>query len=455
MDRPPTTPQLPLTPAAPALASQPAAVAVPPGAFDSTLVAAPGQGGGPDAGQANRLQGADVRTLLASLGVDGDPTSSSNTASGTGSTELTALDTAAASGTSTLLAAAPQTLPTAQLGQPIVAADFALPIAPAAGPDAVAREAIDAAQTAPLTPPSILALGNAAKGAPTRAELRPGASPSEAQASPVRSESQPEWASAEPRPAQPQNESQPTQPQNDLQPHRSSPRVDVPSQDSPSASPAPATPATSSGVAERAPRAATRAVADASNQSADNSPSAAGPRPVALDAGQPVPAAGSADAKGVTVVNDSSVSAAGTAPEPGPAHAAAASVANQAVLRRVASGEIQVPELGRIAVRAEGTSAAVNVDVSVERTETHAALHASAGALAADLRQADVPLGQLRLERTGSQAALSDSSTGHGAQAQAHANMHDSRRDSHSSAEPEDTDDTTPTLAAGRVRIVL
>jgi hypothetical protein len=182
----------------------------------------------------------------------------------------------------------------------------------------------------------------------------------------------------------------------------------------------------------------------------DASLTAAAPRPAAMDPSQlSVPTPGG-DAKDVTVVNGPSSPAAATTPDasaPAP-HAAAASVANQAVLRRVASGEIQDPELGRVAVRAAGSNASIDVAVSVDRADTHFALHSSSGAMAADLRQAEVPLGQLRLER--SQATLADTAgNGHGAFAQ------DTPRDSHSSPEAEEADDTTPAATAGRVRIVL
>jgi hypothetical protein len=150
----------------------------------------------------------------------------------------------------------------------------------------------------------------------------------------------------------------------------------------------------------------------------------------------------------VTVVNGSSTPATATTPDAPAAHAAAASVANQAVLRRVATGEIQDPELGRVAVRAAGSSAAIDVAVSVDRADMHLALHSSSGAMAADLRQADVPLGHLRFER--SQSTLTDTTgNGQGAFAQ------NTPRDSHSSSEAEETDDTTPAPTAGRVRIVL
>jgi hypothetical protein len=81
------------------------------------------------------------------------------------------------------------------------------------------------------------------------------------------------------------------------------------------------------------------------------------------------------------------------------------SAANHAVIQRVASGTVEVPGFGRVAVRANRDGNLVDVDVSSERTEASAVLHASAGAMAADLRQADIPLRHLRFNGT-EQASL-------------------------------------------------
>jgi hypothetical protein len=97
-------------------------------------------------------------------------------------------------------------------------------------------------------------------------------------------------------------------------------------------------------------------------------------------------------AKGVTGVN---VPSQMSAPGPGRLQQAALSAANQAVLRREASGEIDHPDLGRVVVRAQSHGGSIDVELQSDREETHGILHASAGALAADLREADVALGAL------------------------------------------------------------
>jgi hypothetical protein len=77
-------------------------------------------------------------------------------------------------------------------------------------------------------------------------------------------------------------------------------------------------------------------------------------------------------------------------------------VANQAALRRGAVGELEVPELGRVVIRAErGAGGVVDVHIQSDRPETHGLLHASAPAIVADLREIDVPVGQVQLELLG------------------------------------------------------
>lgn len=77
-------------------------------------------------------------------------------------------------------------------------------------------------------------------------------------------------------------------------------------------------------------------------------------------------------------------------------------VANQAALRRGAVGEIEVPELGRVIVRAvKDATGVVDVHIQTDRAETHGILHASSIAMAADLRDADVPLGQIQIDFVG------------------------------------------------------
>lgn len=97
-------------------------------------------------------------------------------------------------------------------------------------------------------------------------------------------------------------------------------------------------------------------------------------------------------AKGVTGVN---VPSQMSAPGLGRLQQAALSAANQAVLRREASGEIDHPDLGRVVVRAQTRGGSIDVELRSDREETHGILHASAAALAGDLREADVALGAL------------------------------------------------------------
>jgi hypothetical protein len=135
---------------------------------------------------------------------------------------------------------------------------------------------------------------------------------------------------------------------------------------------------------------------------------------------------------------------------------ALASVANQAVLRGAATGQIEVPELGRVAVRAESTGGAVNVDVAAERSETRDALRQHSGAMTADLREADVRVARLNVASHASEAhstpshggATNDSPTGHS-------------RDSYPRDRQGEGDEPishhvdTDERPAGRVRIVL
>jgi len=99
-------------------------------------------------------------------------------------------------------------------------------------------------------------------------------------------------------------------------------------------------------------------------------------------------------AKYVTGVNAPS-------PPAGPGRAraqqVAMSAANQATLRRGASGEINHPELGRVLVRAQLRAGAVDVEVLADRADTRSVLHASAGVLASDIRDGEVPLGLLSI----------------------------------------------------------
>ena len=106
------------------------------------------------------------------------------------------------------------------------------------------------------------------------------------------------------------------------------------------------------------------------------------------------------DANPLTPVSPPTAAAVAAAPGRAPTIAAVVSAANHAVIQRVATGNLDVPELGRVEVRAAAVSGHVDIDVSSERAETHAILHSSAGALASDLRQAEVPVRQLRFHDT-------------------------------------------------------
>jgi flagellar hook-length control protein FliK len=131
-----------------------------------------------------------------------------------------------------------------------------------------------------------------------------------------------------------------------------------------------------------------------------------------------------------------------------------ASAANHSVLRGAASGEIDVPELGRVAVRARNVGGAVDVDITADRGDVRAALKLHSGAMTSDLRQADVRVGRLTIEQGHSPAASDGSATGRSFDAPA-------RRDQQRPGE-HDTDDGSaregdeaPTAGGGRVRIVL
>jgi hypothetical protein len=129
---------------------------------------------------------------------------------------------------------------------------------------------------------------------------------------------------------------------------------------------------------------------------------------------------------------------------------AVVSASNQAVIRRTATGEIDVPELGRVAVRAVSSAGGtVDVDVKAVRPETRAALHAAAGPMAADLRRADVPLGQLRFERVDGHSTPSDTSGRHGT------SSHDTTRDHSEPQERDEEERPVVTDSPHRVRIVL
>jgi len=84
------------------------------------------------------------------------------------------------------------------------------------------------------------------------------------------------------------------------------------------------------------------------------------------------------------------------------------SAANHAIIQRVATGDVEVPDLGRIAVKAAAVGGRVDIDVTSDRSETRAVLHASVGALLSDLRQADIAVRQLRLPTPDAGSMTSD-----------------------------------------------
>ncbi len=121
-------------------------------------------------------------------------------------------------------------------------------------------------------------------------------------------------------------------------------------------------------------------------------------------------------------------------------------VANQAALRRGAVGELDVPELGRVVIRAEkGTGGAVDVHIEADRAETRGVLHASAAAMAADLREADVPLGQIQIDMV----VAGSASGGRGAPGD------DIRRERASARRGDKENAPSDTRPKRRVRIVL
>ncbi len=169
-------------------------------------------------------------------------------------------------------------------------------------------------------------------------------------------------------------------------------------------------------------------------------------QPATLDVG------GAANA--VTVVSQPSPAAALSSSAGAKLRDALASVANHAVLRGEASGQIDVPELGRVAVRAHSVGGAVDVEVTADGSDARATLHGHVGAMTADLRAADVPVGRLTVDRTdassGSTLGSSTSSRDRDPNAGGH-----SARDNRPQSDAEDAPAGVGTTAPGRVRIVL
>jgi len=171
---------------------------------------------------------------------------------------------------------------------------------------------------------------------------------------------------------------------------------------------------------------------------------------------QAMPADQTGTAKTVTVVSEAS-----PAPPLAPAvngaklRDALASVANHAVLRSEASGQIDVPELGRVAVRAHTSGGTVDVEVTAEGSEARATLRGHVGAMTADLRAADVPVGRFTVDRTdapslGSSLASSTSSRDGGNNQGGH-----SARDNGPQADGDNGSEAVEVTVPRRVRIVL
>jgi hypothetical protein len=194
------------------------------------------------------------------------------------------------------------------------------------------------------------------------------------------------------------------------------------------------------------------AASSAAGAFAKSKPSAAAPelRAVAPTSGSMAASTAGSDptsAKSVTVVNQP---ASGTLTTPDGARGrlrdAMSFVANQAVLRKGAVGELDVPELGRVVIRAEkGGGGNVDVHITADRPETRSILHASTTAMAVDLNEANVPLGQIVI----------DAPSGGGVTADRGAPGDDTRR-ARTAGRRADKENAAPTPGAkSRVRIVL
>jgi hypothetical protein len=122
---------------------------------------------------------------------------------------------------------------------------------------------------------------------------------------------------------------------------------------------------------------------------------------------------------------------------------------NQRALQSPARGEVIVPELGRVAVHARAEGAGVDVTVQASHAAAAQALHASADALAADVRAADIPVARLTFEGAGT---WTPSNTGASAREHgAHEGSPRGGRDPHADPLPRPAGAPRP----GRVRIVL
>ncbi len=158
--------------------------------------------------------------------------------------------------------------------------------------------------------------------------------------------------------------------------------------------------------APAAPAAVRSKIGDGTAALPDRASPAPNAQPAAALEVAPVDAAG--PAKSVTVVTKATPAATVPSAAVGARlRDALVSVANHAVLRGDATGQIDVPELGRIAVRAHSTGATVDVAVTAEGQDARATLRGHLSAMTADLHAADVPVGRLTID--GASAAFGDS----------------------------------------------
>jgi hypothetical protein len=215
--------------------------------------------------------------------------------------------------------------------------------------------------------------------------------------------------------------------------------------------------------AEHAPGARPAALADAPTRASDDHAATSAAKPLAptpahavdVTAAQvPVGLTQTDPAKTMTVVTKASHVFEGSGSVPGAKlRDALVSVANHAVLRAPATGQIDVPELGRVAVRAHAFGGAVDIDVTADKAGARATLRGHANAMTADLHQADVPVARLTIDRSDPRAGHSLGSSP--SFRDRDANAHDSPRDNPQPQEHDTDDSPTDTGVPRRVRIVL
>jgi len=193
--------------------------------------------------------------------------------------------------------------------------------------------------------------------------------------------------------------------------------------------------ARSGGTADHGDRAPDRAASPAALPET-TSPAAVGPTPTA----------GGPDT-GSTPVNSMSLTVNAPTPDGGPTPAASfRSAQNLLVMRNAAQGELDHPELGRVAVSAQLRGGEVDVRVTASRPETALFLAPRADAMTADARAANVPVARVEIgDPGGSGASLPGDLRG------------GSRGDANDPRHPESGAAATPVAprAPKRVRIVL